>query len=474
VNSIQRRLSLGLCAACGLLWSIGGLALYWAVRAGLLAEFDSALRANAQALATMTSQKNGRVEFDYDSELLPTFGNIRRPDYFQLWSPDGSTLQRSPSLRGHDLARRVGTADSPNVWNLTLPDGLPGRAIAMSFVPQVDDEGPPSSIRFAGKVTLTMTRHRTELDHRLTLLATALLVVGAVMAAATALVVTVAVGRGLRPLSQLGERAVTIDASSLQLRFPVAGMPTELQPIATRLNDLLARLEESFARERRFSADVAHELRTPIAELRTLTEVALKWPEDPGMAQDALQDALAVALQMESIATGLLALARCDSGLLPVYVEPVSLGPLIREICQTLAGEASANQTTLAVVVSDDDCWLTDPVLLRAILTNLLSNAFQHCTAGGSIHLLVQPGQLSIANAAEDLSRDDLPHLFQRFWRKDPARSSSVHSGLGLALAKAYAGVLGMELRAELADSKEITFVLCGAKVYSPTSVATH
>jgi two-component system sensor histidine kinase QseC len=122
----------------------------------------------------------------------------------------------------------------------------------------------------------------------------------------------------LRPLSSLAKRAETIHASSLQLRFPTDNIPVELLPIAQRLNDLLARLEASFAREQRFSADVAHELRTPIAELRTLAEVALKWPDDVNQA--ALKEALNIALQMESVATGLMALARCDGR--PAHSQP--------------------------------------------------------------------------------------------------------------------------------------------------------
>jgi two-component system sensor histidine kinase QseC len=234
---------------------------------------------------------------------------------------------------------------------------------------------------------------------------------------------------------------------------------------------LLARLQASFERERRFSADVAHELRTPIAELRTLTEVALKWPEDLNTTRNALQDALAVALQMESIATGLLALARCEGGLLPVHLEPVFLQPLIKELSQPLSDQTRAKRITLSVVVPDDACWLADATLLRAIFTNLFSDAAQYCPAGGSVRLTGgtkgERGQLQVSNTTDDLGADDLPHLFERFWRKDPSRSSPEHCGLGLALTKAYAEALAMELRAELTNPREITLVLSGAQICS-------
>lgn len=252
-----------------------------------------------------------------------------------------------------------------------------------------------------------------------------LLSVGAILAAASALVVRAVVRRGLRPLSTLVDRAQRIDASSLQLRFPFDDMPAELLPIVLRLNDLLARMESSFARERRFSADVAHELRTPIAELRTLAEVALKWPDDN---RHALQDALAIALQMESIATGLLTLARCEGSLLPMHPENVSLGALFREVYQPLEAKARAKELTVSLDVPSDAYWLTDRVMLRSIFHNLLFNAVDHSQPASAIKARMERNgageRLWISNTNTGLSPQDLPHLFDRFWQKESARSS--------------------------------------------------
>lgn len=479
MNSIRRRLTLGLLIGFCLLWAAGGTVLYLAIRAGLTAEFDDALKATAEGLTALTTQEKGVVEVDFTGEFMPGFERKRLPDYFQIWRADGATVKRSPSLREGELPNRaVSSVKGPQCWNLRLPDGRPGRAIGIRFVPQMEEDvrDQQSPVRLNGTVTLVVARHRAVLDHRLRRVATALWLVGGALAAMTGFAVPVIVGRGLQPLEKLEEHVATVDARSLQLRFPTGSLPTELQPICQRLNELLARLEASFERERRFSADVAHELRTPIAELRTLTEVALKWPDDSGATRSALQDALAVALQMESIATGLLALARCESGLLPVRLEPVFLSPLIRDISQSLADQIRAKQTTLSVVVPDNAYWLVDPTLLRAILTNLLSNAVQYCPAGGSVRLIVERsgerGQLSVSNTTDDLGADDFPHLFERFWRKDPSRSSPEHCGLGLALTKAYAEALAMELRAEMTNPGEITFVLSGGQIVSALVVS--
>ena len=472
MNSIRRRLTLGLLIGFCLLWAAGGTVLYLTIRAGLMAEFDGALKATAEGLAALTRQEKGSVEVEFTGEFMPGFERKRWPDYFQLWRPDGTTVKRSPSLKDGDLPNRAGSSvKGPKCWNLRLPDGRPGRAIGIRFVPQMEEDArdQPSPRKLNEAVTLVVARHRAALDHRLRLVATALWLVGGALAAMTGFAVPAIVGRGLAPLGRLEEHVATVDAHSLQLRFPTGSLPTELRPICQRLNELLARLQASFERERRFSADVAHELRTPIAELRALTEVTLKWPDDSGTTRSALQDALAVALQMESIATGLLALARCEGGLLPVHLEPVFLSPLIGEIRQPLSDQTRAKPITLSVVVPDDACWLADPTLLRAILTNLLSNAVQYCPAGGSVRLTVERSgersQLLVSNTTDELSADDLSHLFERFWRKDPSRSSPEHCGLGLALAKAYAEALAMELRAELTNPGEITLVLSGGQI---------
>ena len=472
MNSIRRRLTVGLLVGFCLLWATGGTVLYLTIRAGLTAEFDDSLRATAEGLSAATEQQKGLVEVDLAGDSMPGFGSVRLPDYFQVWLPDGAVAKRSPSLKDSDLPNRVLSSTKGLIcWNLILPDGRRGRAVGIRFAPQLEEDvrDEPTAPKLKDPVTLVVARHRALLDYRLGLVATAIWLVGGILATLTGFGVPVIIGRNLQPLERLADHTATIDAHSLQLRFPTDGLPTELRPICQQLNELLARLQSSFEREQRFSADVAHELRTPITELRTLSEVALKWPEDLRATRTAFQDALAIALQMELIATGLLAIARCEGGLLPVQIEPIPISTLIGGIFHSLADVARVKQITVSVVAADDACWLADSTLLRAILTNLLSNAVQYCTAGGAVRITLRTsgehGQLLVSNTTNDLGTDDLPHLFERFWRKDSSRSSPEHCGLGLALSKAYAEALALDLHAELTNPQEITLVLSGGQV---------
>src|SRR5262249_55954947 len=468
MSSIQRRLTVALAGLFCILWFGGSVIAYLVMRSGLIREFDRAHLTDINSLVNMTEQNEAGLKFDSTGEYMPAFRREERPDYFQLWESDGSVLYRSPALE-EDLPRDAGTLMSPKFWNVVLPDGLNGRTVGVRFVPKEDDDMPrrPGTPPLTKEVVLVAGFHRDELDRRLRYLGMVLLLSGAGMAVAAIVAVSLVVRQGLRPLSRLADRAAAIDASSLQLRFPTEKLSAELLPIANRLNDLLARLEASFARERRFSADVAHELRTPIAELRALAEVGLKWPEDQQSIQNALQDALAIALQMESISTGLMALTRCEGNLLSVRQERVAVPALIRDVLASLKTRAHEKQLDVTIDLPEEACWYTDAAALWSIVTNLATNAIDYSPRQSLVRVRLGKRscieELVISNRNVHLVPEDIPYLFDRFWRKDPARSSQIHSGLGLAVAKAYAQSLGMTLRAEI-NHTEIFFVLSDAR----------
>ena len=153
MNSIQRRLTLTLVALCCLLWRVGSIAAYLAIRAGLVSEFDRAHATDVNALSNMAEQSEQGLRFDSTGEYLPAFQREEHPDYFQLWETGGATLYRSPSLEV-DLAQGSGTLVAPKFWNVTLPDGLPGRAVGVRFVPHEDEDTPrTTSVPLAKEIT---------------------------------------------------------------------------------------------------------------------------------------------------------------------------------------------------------------------------------------------------------------------------------------------------------------------------------
>ncbi|HEX5759496.1 MAG TPA: ATP-binding protein [Thermoanaerobaculia bacterium] len=468
VRSIRRRLVVTLLAGSALLVFAAGLSLGGLVARRLRQEFDRALLAKARALVTLTVQHRGEVEIDFADEFMPEFEAPERPEYFQLWLAGGPTLERSRSLGARDLPRSADLASAPRFRDLRLPDGRPGRLVEVAFVPQVEDDeewpetafdpaAPPPRLRSA---VLAVARGREDLDGLIRSLYAAGAASAALLVAGLALLVHFAVRGGLAPLAAVGRQVQALDADRLDGRIAVEPPTRELLPVIEQLNALLGRLQSAFERERRFAGDVAHELRTPVAELRSLAEVGRRWPEDREAVEGFFADVAAIARQMEGIVTTLLALARCEAGLERPVPSRFALPELVEETWAPLAAEAAGKDVRLALETAPGAAVVCDREKLGLVLGNLLANAVAYsppgstvaCTARGEDGWL----EITVANPAPHLGAADLPHLFERFWRKDPARSNGQHAGLGLALARSFAALLGLDLTANLTPDQRL------------------
>tara|TARA_Y100001934_G_scaffold262743_1_gene337574 strand:- start:7684 stop:8562 length:879 start_codon:yes stop_codon:yes gene_type:complete len=280
---------------------------------------------------------------------------------------------------------------------------------------------------------------------------------GLIAILASVVLVRIALGQGLAPLEKVGEQARRIDASSLQTRFP-SDMPDELRPIAEALNGLLARIEDSFERERRFSSDIAHELRTPVAELKSMAEVAIKWPEQADA--ENYEEVRDISDQMQALIENLLMLARLEKGKAQVQLSEVKIGDLVKSCWQPFAEKAKARSLVIEFDLNSDQTWKTDDKLLRVIVSNLLSNAAEYAPEKSRLICTGRDQQLTLANPAGDLTKDDLSPMFERLWRQDKSRTDSSHSGLGLALARSCADAMEMKLDAEITRENQLQFSL--------------
>jgi two-component system sensor histidine kinase QseC len=501
MTSIRRRLTLGLLGITVSLSLAVGVLLYTFVRQSLIDHFDASLDAKEGALGGLVKWGPTRgLELDFADQTMPEFSRPTQPEYFELWRQDGSVMERSRSLQGLDLRRPAGhrgatsgasdgAGGGAEHFDLPLPDGRRGRAALVRVVPHYDDEhGPPTAghaplrpPEAESRLTLVVARERGEIDYTLRLLLGALAAASALLCGAAAVLVPAVVRRSLRPLGRMAEQAADIDVAHLEYRFPCHGLPPELLPICHRFNDLLGRLDASFKRERRFTADVAHELRTPLAELRSLAEVGLKFPRqsagdgdggaaaEGNLAADAspadydqaqsFRDTLNIARQMEGVVTVLLSIARAESGQPLAPPSAVRLGDVLRESLRPLAGRAEERGLSVHVDTDSAGTVWADPVLVRSMIDNLLSNAVEHATPGGSVECGVTGAAaahevtLTVTNSNDAVSAADLPHVCEPFWRKDAARTDGGHSGLGLSLVASHARGIGAHLRINLTDS---------------------
>jgi signal transduction histidine kinase len=357
-------------------------------------------------------------------------------------------------------------ARARRVWNITLPDGRSGRAMSYLTVPANEDEDRdehaavnaatrPAAAKVQA-VLVIVARSRGNVDEVLGELLTAMIIAAAVLICAAIVAVRYAIGRGLRPVNALAVQATRIGPETLDYRFDVNALPIELQPICLRLNDLLSRLDQAFKRERRLNADIAHELRTPIAELRALSEVAQRWPGDADQQQGYFRDAHEIGLRMESMVETLLALGRSQTRRSGVRLERVEIASLIEQVINALRERIDAKNIEIQSSQIDEMAIETDRVMIRRVMENLIGNAVEYTPGGGKIQCSVHcdngRGTIRIGNTDDSLNSEDVAAMFEPFWRKDAARSGDAHAGLGLTLVAEYARQLGISLNPALRE----------------------
>ncbi|HEX4795868.1 MAG TPA: ATP-binding protein [Humisphaera sp.] len=478
MKSIRRHLTITLLAAVLALVVAADALVYLFAQSRLLVEFDRALTAKAHMVMGMVGEdRAGHLEFDSGDADLSDFGAGRTSDYFQVLRADGSSFARSPSLGSNDLQH---PSQGQRAFDIHLLDGQMGRAIEIHFKAHSDEDEEKDS-RTAAQAQpnayIVLARSRRDLDGTLRVLGGSLLVAALIIAAGTIAAVTFSVRRGLGPLYRLGREVDGIAADTLAHRFDARGVPSELRPIYDRLNGLLERLNKAFARERRFTSDVAHELRTPVAELRALAEVALKWP-DPSAAPQNFRDALNIAHHMDGMISTLLSIARQNAGVLAAQLEPVELSSSLNQAWEAHA-KLAASRNLIVEWTMAPDLWVqANRSMLAGMLENLLANAVTYTPAGGTIiGRVAREGdriRFSLTNTCENLSPDDLPHLFEPFWRKDTARTGGVNCGLGLSLVKVYAAAMNAAIDADMPDSSHVCFTLSFVPALANTARASE
>jgi signal transduction histidine kinase len=465
MTSVRKHLTRTLLGTAAALGGTGAAIMYFAAREAAVDQFDAALQAKALAVSTLTTPAPEGIHVTFTDHFMRGFDDRSPRDFFEIWDGAGRPLARSESLGQADLPRPRLIGEKAVFWNQRLPTFRPGRAIAFSFAPKV-----PGLRKVGVPVFLMVASDCSGLNEDLWRLIAIALASGAVLLGATFWLIPRVLWQGLQPLDRLGERAAAIDSHSLATRFSVGDLPEELRPIAGRLNDLLGRIEQSFERERRFSADLAHELRTPLAELRSLVECSLRWPETRDSGED--REILAISTQMEGMVSHMLALARSEQGQLPVRIERLELDQIAGERWARLAARAADRGLNVQLNLEPTPA-LADLTLLRSILDNVLENAVDHSAVPGLLRISVRTeidgAVFCVENSSSNLGADDISRLFERFWRKEAARTGGQHVGLGLPLARAFANAMGWKLTAALSGSEVLAVTLAESRQGPPS-----
>jgi heavy metal sensor kinase len=424
------------------------------------------------------AQELRRVDAELQQRVNELLGLIGRPpgppdgsreaaleDFFSLpedaWSPTGSRAQQERSLRewtaaahgwfavwerrgsilrASDAATAGRSAPAlaenrpltPHGATFPMADGQPGRELAAVT--------PRGERVLAGRSLASETVASHRIGWRLAGFAASIWLLGMLGGGWLT-------GRALRPIQTISDTAAGISAGRLDRRIEIEARETELGRLATVLNATFARLRQAFDHQARFTADAAHELRTPVTVMLSQTQLALQRERTPQEYQDTLLTCRRAAERMSGLIESLLELAHLDTEAAILEKHPVDLATVAADSAALLTGLAAERSLSLERQLEPAACH-GDADRLGQIVTNFLGNALRHSPAGATITLATGTTDgrawVSVADQGSGIASEHLPHLFERFYRADPSRHrASGGAGLGLAICKAIAEAHG-------------------------------
>lgn len=450
MRSIRRSLTIGLLAGLLLLWLGAGTGVYFSVERSLLKSIDAELAVDARAIRfagrgeTPPTDDDARVGAQRIRERTPEYHSEDGDAFYQIWDSRGEVIEKSISLGDLDLPFPGKTSSEPLFSTSELTDGRKVRT--MTYRAQSGGKGKGKGRR--GVKISVLGKETTSIRTTLSSVFGGIVLTGILGGICAVGLVQFVLGRGLKPLDQLGEQATGIDISSTGEQFDDSGAPAELKPVYSRLNELMKRLTDGFERERQFSSNLAHEMRTPVAELKMISEVALKYPDQSG--ENTNRETLDIALQLERMIESLLMLGRVEAGRVQPNLETLNVRDFVIKKWQPFSRAADEKGLDVEIDIDSNLTWQADQDLLGHTLANLFVNAVDYTNSGQPIRLTTTGEGFQISNPAPELSDVDVEHLFDRLWRADDARTDSTHSGIGLSLARKCAEVQGFSLSADL------------------------
>ena len=473
MTTIRRRLTVWYTVALAVTVLAFGTALYIERRQAGVRELDQRLSLEsdlAHRWLTQSYKVLGRIVTNSGLRLSldPAISAYLEParDYLVVADTAGQVLALSDvtrSLSAEALQSLTGSLD-------TLPLTRHGGVLALGpptgkvryLVIPVDDAGPG----IGGLLVATPTR---QASFGPTDLLRSMLLIAPVILVSAGLIGYWLAGSSMRPVEGIMDEVDAIsDGRSLHRRLAVPLSGDEMARLALTVNGMLARLEQSFASLRRFTADASHELKTPLMVLRAGVERALVHPGIPSEILQSLDETLAQINQMTEMVENLLTLARADEGRAPLAVEQCDLRELVADVAETagILGE-EAGVTAVHTMPETPVRLAVDRHRIREMLLNIVTNAIKYTPRGGSIVLALEENQDAVTFTVRDtgigIAAGDLPHIFERFWRADPARSRTGERsgvGLGLAIAKWIAEAHGGSITVQSRPGRGTMFTI--------------
>ena len=431
IRSIAFRLSLLFGLVGLLLCALSGIALYQGLRHTLDRQLESDLRAKLEVVQNLVEKV----------QSVEQWGELRET-LTMLTTTDGNTRFwiscKDPSLNyGKNFPSALHTPGDSRIKQWVLDDPQhPLRTLGKMQKPLVDH---PEIHLVVGVSTTPIA----ETMHAFAVGLTIICLCGIVLVSGLGYWVARV---GLHPVAQLSASAQALSASNRSQRLHLVPAVSELTPLVSSFNGALDRLESAYAQLEGFSADVAHELRTPIGNMLGATQVMLTRERSAADLRDVLQSNLEELERLRAIVNDMLFLARADQGEAAQTLRQTRLSDEVKKTVEFLA--PLIDEKALTVQTDGDVEALVDQALFRRVMTNLLHNAIQYSSPGSDVRVTMRAGgegaEIAVSNVGTQIAAEHLNRLFDSFYRIDSSRASGADShGLGLAIVKAIAHMHG-------------------------------
>jgi len=436
-RSIGVRLTLWYAAAFAAALLVLGLVMWIAVRQSLYHAIDEGLRDRVEGIHVFIEDHKTRLDQEEVREEFRAHG-----DLFQVIDSNGVVIHRGEALVDGSTPPLSGLGAEARFDDLSA-HGTPLRFLSQ----RIDIDGR----RYSVQVAVPLADLQQGLRDALWMLAP-MFPLMLVLASAAGYFMS---RRALAPVDRITHAARLISADNLSQRLPLAKTGDELERLSATLNEMIGRLEAAFKRVSRFTADASHELRTPLAVMRTTAEVALRDPIDSSEHRVALEQVIAEIERTSSLVENLLLIAKADSGGAELSKRSIDFVAAIDEACSQADVLAKVKGIRLDRRFPESPLAVTaDREAVRRLFLILLDNAVKYTSTGGVVEVSIDAGDGHVCGFVKDtgigIPSEDLPHIFDRFYRVDRARSRAQGgAGLGLAIARWIAEAHGGTLSAE-------------------------
>jgi len=433
-------------------------------------KFDQALTTKSNYLKTLIEVRQQGVEFEFADEFMPEFTRKKNAEYFQLWV-DEKPFERSHSLTLYpeeQLAKETLLINTSKIIDVELPDGRSGRSIMSYFNPQTPKRLRDSITPLQHTVFFTVTVSDEDFSRALMVLDVIFWLLFFTLVIGIRYLVIFQIDKGLRPLSLLNEEIarLKVDKSTSSLRS-LPDEHIEIAPIRAELLRFIEFSQQTLQEEQRLSADIAHELKTPIAEIISLSELHIQYPDDHRITDSYSQDMLSIAQRMKHIVNNLMMLNQSDEYLLKQHNEDVVLKDEIYKVLSIMQSSHADVYERVNIENSLAETSINlDIISFNLIITNLINNALFYSPAQSIINLkIVKENQTQIYIIIQNklnnsISEDQLSKIFKPLYQIDSARTDNAHYGLGLAIVEKLCLINHYNIQATLIKPDVIEFKL--------------